>query len=151
MLLMPEGFYVVYISLFEFVFGDAICFGRCLDVKVALYMLLVKHLSWSGRVNLNKRSEIINKCRHRNKFALALYDSKDWIKFSFTAFEQPCLRDSHSFPKSDCFKSSWSQPDFGNRCFPMLVSLFVSHAYEITPSPSFFGLQLMWNESDYGR
>ena len=25
----------------------------------------------------NKRSEIINKCRHRNKFALALYDSKD--------------------------------------------------------------------------
>ena len=77
MLLMLEGFYVVCISLFEFVFGDAICFGRCLDVKVALYMLLVKHFSWSGRVNLNKRSEIINKCRHRNKFALALYDSKD--------------------------------------------------------------------------
>ena len=26
---------------------------------------------------LNKRSEIIYKCRHRNKFALALYDSND--------------------------------------------------------------------------
>ena len=26
---------------------------------------------------LNKRSEMINKCCHRNKFALALYDSKD--------------------------------------------------------------------------
>ena len=26
---------------------------------------------------LNKRSEIINKCCHRNKFALAIYDSKD--------------------------------------------------------------------------
>ena len=26
---------------------------------------------------LNKQSEIINKCRYRNKIALALYDSKD--------------------------------------------------------------------------
>ena len=26
---------------------------------------------------LNKRSEMINKCCHQNKFALALYDSKD--------------------------------------------------------------------------
>ena len=33
--------------------------------------------SYKGRNLLNKRSEIINKCRHRNKFALALYDNKD--------------------------------------------------------------------------
>ena len=27
---------------------------------------------------LNKRTEIISKCRHRNKYALASYDSMDW-------------------------------------------------------------------------
>ena len=32
---------------------------------------------YKGRNLLNKRSEIINKCRHLNKFALAIYDSKD--------------------------------------------------------------------------
>ena len=32
---------------------------------------------YKGRNLLNKRSEIINKCRHRNKFALDLYDNKD--------------------------------------------------------------------------
>ena len=32
---------------------------------------------YKGHNLLNKRSEIINKCRHRNKFALALYNSKD--------------------------------------------------------------------------
>ena len=32
---------------------------------------------YKGRNLLNKRSEIINKCRHQNKFALDLYDSKD--------------------------------------------------------------------------
>ena len=26
---------------------------------------------------LNKRSEVISKCRHRNKYMLASYDSKD--------------------------------------------------------------------------
>ena len=61
----------------------------------------------------------------RNKFALAVCDSKDWIKFSITAFEQPCLR-SHSFPKSDFLASLWSQPSFVNQCFPVLVSLFNS-------------------------
>ena len=30
-----------------------------------------------GQNLLNKRFEIINKCLHRNKFAVALYDSKD--------------------------------------------------------------------------
>ena len=39
------------------------------------------------------------------KFALALDDNNDWIKFSVTAFKQPYIGD-HSFPKSDCFKSS---------------------------------------------
>ena len=32
---------------------------------------------YKGHDHLNKQSEIINKCRHRNKFALALYDSQD--------------------------------------------------------------------------
>ena len=32
---------------------------------------------YKGHNLLNKRFEIINKCRHRNKFALALYDNKD--------------------------------------------------------------------------
>ena len=34
---------------------------------------------YKGHNLLNKQSEIINECRHQNKFALALYDSKDWI------------------------------------------------------------------------
>ena len=92
----------------------------------------------------NKRSEIINKCCHRNKFALALCDSKEWIKFSVTAFEQPGVRD-HSFPKSYCFKSSWSQPGFENQCFPVVVSLSGNHDYEVTVSPSLTDSQLKWN------
>ena len=32
---------------------------------------------YKGQNLLNKGSEIINKCRHRNKFPVALYDSKD--------------------------------------------------------------------------
>ena len=32
---------------------------------------------YKGHNLLNKRSERIDKCRHRNKLALALYDSKD--------------------------------------------------------------------------
>ena len=99
---------------------------------------------------LNKRSQIINKCHRRNKFVLALYDGKDWIKFSVTAFEQPCLR-NHSFLKFDCFASSWSQPGFRNQCFPGLFSLFSNHAYEITVSPSLVSSQFTWNQSDYGR
>ena len=87
---------------------------------------------------LNKRSEIINKCCHQNKFAIALYDIKDWIKVSVTAFKKPCVRD-HSFPKYDCSKSSWSQTGFGNQCFPVLVGLFSKHAYEITVSSSLVG------------
>ena len=82
-------------------------------------------------------------CRHQNKFALALYDSKEWIKFSVTAFEQTCLR-NHSIPKSDCFTSLWSQPGFGNQSFPVLVSLFSSHAYESTVSPGLVGSWLTW-------
>ena len=54
---------------------------------------------------LHKRSEIINKCHHRNKFALGLYDGKDLIKFSVIASEKQWVR-SHSFQKSDCFASS---------------------------------------------
>ena len=42
----------------------------CLNEKLEI-------ATYKGRNLLNKRSEIINKCRHRNKFALALYDSKD--------------------------------------------------------------------------
>ena len=93
---------------------------------------------------LNKRHEIIDKCRYRKKFALVLYDSKDWFKFSVTAFEHSYVRD-HSFPKPDCFKSSWSQPGFGNRCFPVLVSLSGNHAYEFTVSPNLVDPQLTWN------
>ena len=37
----------------------------------------LKIAKYKGHNLLNKRSEIINKCRHRNKFVLALYDSKD--------------------------------------------------------------------------
>ena len=44
----------------------------CLNEKLEI-------ASYKGHNLLNKRSEIINKCRHRNKFALAFYDSKDWI------------------------------------------------------------------------
>ena len=39
----------------------------CLNEKL-------KIVRYKGRNLLNKRSEIINKYRHRNKYALALYD-----------------------------------------------------------------------------
>ena len=68
----------------------------CLNQKL-------KIARYKGHNLLNKRSEIINKCRHQIKFVLALYDSKDWIKFSVTAFEPPYVK-NHSFPKSDCFR-----------------------------------------------
>ena len=42
----------------------------CLNEKLEI-------ASYKGHNLLHKRSEIINKCRHRNKFALAFYDSKD--------------------------------------------------------------------------
>ena len=42
----------------------------CLNKKLEI-------AGYKGHNLLNKRSEIINKCRHRNKFALALYDRKD--------------------------------------------------------------------------
>ena len=42
----------------------------CLSEKLEI-------VRYKGHNLLNKRSEIINKCRHRNKFALAFYDSKD--------------------------------------------------------------------------
>ena len=32
---------------------------------------------YKGHNLVNKRSEIVNECRHINKFALALYDSRD--------------------------------------------------------------------------
>ena len=47
---------------------------------------------YKGHNLLHKQSEKIDKCRRRNEFVLALYDSKDWIRFSVTAFEQPCVR-----------------------------------------------------------
>ena len=97
-----------------------------------------------GRKLLNKWSKTINKCRHRNKFVLVLYDSKDWIKFSVPAFEQRCVKD-HSFPKFDYFKSSWSRPGFGSQCLPVVVGLFSNHAYVITGFPSLVGSQLTWN------
>ena len=28
---------------------------------------------------LNKSSEVISKCRHRNKYMLVCYDNKDWM------------------------------------------------------------------------
>ena len=97
-----------------------------------------------GHNLLNKRSKMINKCRHQNKFALALYDSQDWTKFSVSTFEKPYVR-SHSFQKCDCFMGWWSQPGYGNQCFRVLVGLLSSHAYEIIVSPSFVGSQLTWN------
>ena len=94
--------------------------------------------------NLNKRSDIINKCHHWNKFLLALSNSKDWIEFSVTDFEQTSVR-GHSFPGSDCFKSSWIQLIFGNQCFHVVVSLISSHAHEVTVSLSLVDSQLMWD------
>ena len=48
------------------------------------------------------------------------------------------LRD-HSFTKSDCFKSLWSQQGFGNQYFHVLVSLFSSYTYEFTVFPKMVG------------
>ena len=45
-------------------------FSLCLNEKL-------KTARYKGHNLLNKRPEIINKCLHRNKFALTLYDSKD--------------------------------------------------------------------------
>ena len=42
----------------------------CLNEKLQIAI-------YRGNNMLNKRTEIISKCRHRNKFALASYDSMD--------------------------------------------------------------------------
>ena len=42
----------------------------CLNEKLAIAL-------HKGDNLLNKRSEIVSKCRHKNKFSLASYDSKD--------------------------------------------------------------------------
>ena len=112
-------------------------YSLCLSEKL-------KIAGYKGHSLLNKRSEIINKCRHRKKFALVLYDSKDWIYFSVTAFEQLCVR-CHSFPESDCFKSSWILLGFGNQCFPVVFNLFRNHVYEFTVSPSLDASHLTWD------
>ena len=44
-------------------------YSLCLNKKMEI-------ARYKGHNLLNKRSEIINKYRHRNKFALALYDRK---------------------------------------------------------------------------
>ena len=43
----------------------------CLDEKLQIAIYNRNNI-------LNKRTEIISKCRHRNKYALANYDSIDW-------------------------------------------------------------------------
>ena len=80
-----------------------------------------------------------NNCRHWNKFALALYDNKDWTKFSVTTFKQPCVG-GHSFLKCDWFAYSQSQPCFKNQCFCELLILFSNHVCEITLFPGLVGL-----------
>ena len=114
----------------------------CLNEKLEI-------AKYKGYNLLNKRSEIINKCRHQKKFAWVCYDSKDWIWFSVTAFEQLWAR-GRSFPGSDRFRSSWIQLGFGNQCFPVVVSLFGDHAHEVTVSPSLVAPQLRWDWSDCG-
>lgn len=99
---------------------------------------------YNGHTLLNKQSKLISKCRHQSKFALVLYYSKDWNKFSVTGFQQSCLRE-RSFPKFSCFKSSLSQRGFGNQWFTVLISLFSKHAYENTVFLRFVGSKLMWN------
>ena len=42
----------------------------CLNEKLQIAI-------YRGNIMLNKRTEIISKCRHRNKYALASYDSMD--------------------------------------------------------------------------
>ena len=69
----------------------------CLNEKLEI-------LKYKGHNLLNKRSKITNHCPHWSKFPLALYDTKNRIKSSVAAFEQPCIG-SHSFPKSDSFTS----------------------------------------------
>ena len=43
---------------------------KCLNEKLAIALHKEDNM-------LNKRSEIISKCRHKNKYILASYDSKD--------------------------------------------------------------------------
>ena len=54
---------------------------------------------YKGHNLLNKPSEIINKCRHRNKFALTLYDSEDVFCYSFRA----TMRKGSQLPKISLF------------------------------------------------
>ena len=43
----------------------------CLNEKLQIAI-------YRGNIMLNKRTEIISKCRHKNKYALESYDSMDW-------------------------------------------------------------------------
>ena len=71
---------------------------------------------YKGHNPLNKRSEIISNCLHWDKLMLVIYDRKDWIKFSITAFEQPYLR-NYSFQKSDLFHEFMKSTRFRESVF----------------------------------
>ena len=46
----------------------------CLNEKL-------KIATYRGNNLLNKKTELISKCRHQNKYTLSKYDTKDWRQF----------------------------------------------------------------------
>ena len=55
----------------------SLCWNEKLKIALHRYKNMVK-----------KRTEILNKCRHKNKYALTSYDSKDQSRVSFKSFHE---------------------------------------------------------------
>ena len=107
----------------------------CLNEKLQIAI-------YRGNNMLNKRTEIISKCRHRNKYALASYDSMDWnvrckveVSWNFWNFGA-C---------GNLILLSWRRLteipsisiDFKNRC--ILCDVYSTHVSTIIHVDTFYG------------
>ena len=61
-------------TIFSFSFKHNLTCSLCLNEKLKIVLHRDSNM-------LNRRTKILNKCRHKNKYALILYDSKDQSRF----------------------------------------------------------------------
>ena len=66
---------------------------------------------------LNRQTVTLNKCRHKNKYALILYDIKSWAEFPFKV-SMKCFTQNYRFQISASFFSPGSSPDYWTHVFP---------------------------------
>ena len=75
--------YIIYIYTHTYI--NTLCKSNKYSLKIAQHNSVInlffnkklERARYKGHNLLNKRSEIISKCHHRSKFALASYDIKE--------------------------------------------------------------------------